>query len=139
MYYLVNKIEQGVYQADGLQNPQIPGQPMVLGVYRRLIRTALFNLHPQKAFGEFWYGTDQKKVDRRLWSADMHAFAARKVAEAPKPPYNFKITIAGWIFILLMAAVFAMVVYERVKPPAPKSAAYVAMGQALAVGDVEVS
>lgn len=136
MFFAVSKIEQAVHSNIELQNPKNTANPMKLAIYRQLTRTALFNAHSKKAYAEFWDDVEQKKIARRDWTAEMKAFADQKITEAPKPPYIFKITIIGWIFCLLMASVFVMLVYNELKPDTPKSAEYVAMEQAPEVGDV---
>ncbi|MFC6098831.1 hypothetical protein [Olivibacter domesticus] len=136
MFFLINKIEQGAHHADGLQNPKTPNNPMVLGVYRTLMRTAICSVYSKKAYGEFWDDVARKKISRRYWTSEMKTFATHKVAEAPKPPFIFKLTIVGWIFILLIIAFFGYLTYESVKPPLPKPAEYVAMDQAPAEGDI---
>jgi len=136
MFFVINKIEQGAHRNDQLQNPKNSGNPMVLGVYRQLTRTALFSVHSKKAFGEFWDESTHKKIARRFWTSEMKAFANQKIAEAPKPPYIFKLTVVGWLFCLLMLTVMGMIVYQEMKPPTPKSAEYAAMEKAPVAGDV---
>jgi len=135
MFFVISKIEQGTYQNDKLKNPK-NGNPIVLLVLRQLTRTALFNVHSKKAFGEFWDESTQKKIARRIWTPEMKAFAQQKITETAKPPYIFKLTIVGWIFCLLMLTAMGMIVYQEVKPPLPKPAEYVAMEKAPAVGDI---
>ena len=136
MFFSIRKIEQGTYYNDKLQNPKNSDNPMVLVVFRQLTRTALFSIHSKKAYGEFWDKTAQKKIARRMWTSDMKAFVQQKTTEAPKPPYIFKITVVGWLFILLTVAAIGLIIYEEVKPPAPKSIEYVAMEKAPVVGDI---
>lgn len=136
MFFVINKVEQAVHRTDGLHNPKNPSKPMVLGIYRTQSRTALFTVYSKKAYGEFWDDETQKKIANRYWTPEMKAFARQKVAEAPKPPYIFKLTIVGWIFVAIMIATMGLIVYQETKPPVPKSAEYVAMEQAPVVGDI---
>ncbi len=136
MFFVINKIEQAVHRTDGLHNPKNPSSPMVLGIYRTQSRTALFTVYSKKAFGEFWDDGEQKKIASRRWTPEMKAFAKQKVAEASKPPYIFKMTIVGWIFVALMIATMGLIVYQETKPPLPKSAEYVAMERAPVVDDI---
>lgn len=136
MFFVINKIEQTSHRTDGLQNPKNPGNPMVLSIYRTQSRTALFTVYSKKAFGEFWDDVTQKKISNRLWTSEMKAIVKQKVSEAPKPPFVFKLTIVGWIFVLLIIAFFGMLIYDSNKPPLPKSAEYVAMEKAPVIGDI---
>ena len=136
MFFVINKIEEGSHTANGIANPKFSGNPMTLVVFRQLTRTALFSVYSKKPYGEFWDIAEQKKISRRVWTPEMKTFAAQKIAETPKPPYIFKLTIIGWIFCLLMMTVMGMIVYQELKPPTPKTAEAVAMEQAPVAGDV---
>ena len=136
MFFVINKIEQAVHPTDGLDNPKNPANPMVLGIYRTQSRTALFTVYSKKAYGEFWDDQERKKITRRYWTSEMKAFARKKITGAPKPPFIFKLTIVGWIFVAIMIFTMGLIVYQEVKPPAPKSAEYVAMEQNPVVGDI---
>lgn len=136
MIFSISKIEQGTYHDDTLQNPKNIGNPMTFVVFRQFTRTALFSVHSKKAYGEFWDKITQKKIARSIWTPEMKTFAREKVAETRKPPFIFKLTIFGWLFLLLVVAFFGMVIYQEAKPPVPKSAEYVAMEKAPAVGDI---
>ncbi|MBE8715317.1 hypothetical protein [Sphingobacterium hungaricum] len=136
MFFVINKIEHAVHSNDGLHNPKNPSNPMVLGIYRTQSKTALFTVYSKKAYGEFWDEVTQKKIPRRFWIPEMKAFASQKAAEAPQPPFIFKLTVVGWIFVALMIATMGLIVYQEVKPPVPKSAIYTAMEKAPVVGDI---
>lgn len=136
MFIAIDKIEQSAHHTDKLQNPKAPGNAMVLGIYRNKIRTALYIVNTKKTYGEYWDKVENKKIPKRLWTPEMKALYKEKALEAPQPPYIFKITIIGWIFVLLMTGVFGMIVYNELKPPLPKPATYVAMEQAPVEGDV---
>lgn len=136
MFFAISKIEQAAHHTDGLQNPKNPDNPMVLGIYRTQMRTAIFTVYSKKAYGEFWDDALGKKISRRLWSPEMKVFSAQKVADAPKPPYIFKFTIIGWIFVLLVMTAFGLIAYNSMKPPVPKPAEYVAMEKAPVAGDI---
>lgn len=136
MFINFQKVEQAAHHTDGLQNPKNPGNPMALGIYRNKIGSIIYRIHTKKAYGEYWDTVENKKIARRLWTPEMKAFCEQKIAEAPKPPYFFKMTVVGWIFVLGIVAFFAYLTYDSVKPEEPKPAAFVAMEQAPAVGDV---
>ena|SRR5690606_1768261 len=112
MFFNVDKIEQEIYSVDGLQNPKDKNNPMGFGLYRTFIRTLMFRGYSKQAFGEFWDDATGKLIPRRLWTTAMKAFAREKVAGVSKPPFVFKMTIAGWIFVVLIIVLFAFLVYE---------------------------
>ncbi|MFD2966505.1 hypothetical protein [Sphingobacterium bambusae] len=136
MFFLVDKIEQATYYTDGLHHPAGHDAVMSLHVFRTCMRSALFTVHAKKAYGEFWDQQTQKRIGRRSWTKEMRIFHDQKVKEAPKPPFTFRLTVVGWIFVLLVVATFGMIGYNAMKPPLPKSALSVAMEAKPAVGDI---
>ncbi len=136
MFFLFSKIEQEAHYTEGLENPRNSSNPMVFGIYRTRSRTAFFTVYSKKAFGEFWDDTARKKIPTRLWTAEMKTFAKQKITTAPQPPFIFKFTFIGWIFVFLIFGLFGYIIYDSVKPSLPESAEYVAMKQAPAEGDI---
>ncbi|RZF60206.1 hypothetical protein [Sphingobacterium corticibacterium] len=136
MFIAIDKIEQSAHHTDKLQNPKALGNAMVLSIYRNKIRTALYIVNTKKTYGEYWDKVENKKIPKRLWTPEMKALYKEKALEAPMPPYIFKITIIGWIFVLLMTGVFGMIVYNELKSPLPKSEEYLAMEKAPVEGDI---
>ena len=135
MFFLISKIEQAVHDTQGLENPKKADNPMVLGIYRTRSRTAFFTVYSKKAFGEFWDRKERKKIPNRLWTPEMSAFLKQKTATAPQPPFIFKFTLTGWIFVFFIFGLFGYIIYDSVKPSLPEPAEYVAMKQAPAEGD----
>lgn len=136
MFLRITKMELAAQAAEGLRNPRNPNNPMVLGIYRNEMRTIIYTVNVKKAAGEFWDDVEGKKISRRHWTPEMKAFEKQKVEEAPKPPFTFKMTFVGWLFVLFVIGFFGYLVYDSVKPPLPKSEKTVAMEQGPAVGDI---
>ena len=136
MFFSISKLEEGTFHANQLQNPQNKQNPMVLGIYRTQARTAFFTIHSKKVVAEFWDDVTQKKIPAKLWSSEMKAFAQQKISITPKPSFIFKFTIVGWIFVAAIVAFFGYLVYDSIKPDAPKPATYISMEQAPQVGDI---
>jgi len=136
MFFTIQKIEQAAHHTDQLQNPKNPGNPMVLGIYRNKVSTIVYTVYTKKTFGEYWDKVENKKISKRLWTPEMKEFYQQKALEAPKPPFIYKITIVGWLFLLFFIGLFGYLIYDSVKPPLPKSAEYVAMETAPAEGDI---
>ncbi|MEI2271735.1 hypothetical protein OHD16_06235 [Sphingobacterium sp. ML3W] len=109
---------------------------MDLVFLRTEMRMAVCTVHSRKAAGEFRDVNTGKVIRRRLWTPEMKAFYQSKTNEVPSPPFVFKLTIVGWIFTVLIIAFFAMLTYDVVKPPLPKSAVSLAMEQKPSVGDI---
>lgn len=136
MFFLVQQIEEAMYSADGLQNPKNPGNAMALGIYRTHFKTAIVKSQSKKPAGIYWDTVLNKRIANRHWTPEMKAFAQQKVSEMPKPTYFMKLTMVGWIFMVLIIAFFGYLFYDSQKPPLPKSATSIAMEQKPAVGDV---
>ncbi|SFS71433.1 hypothetical protein [Sphingobacterium wenxiniae] len=135
MFLSIQKIEQTVHHIDSLQNPQNPHNAMVLGIYRNKVNSIVYSVYTKKTYGEYWDTVDNKKIPKRLWTPEMKAYYEQKAKEAPKPPYIYKITVVGWLFVLSAIALFGYLIYDSVKPPLPKSETYVAMEQVPSEGD----
>lgn len=136
MFISISKIEQAVHHIDSLQNPKNPNNPMLLGIYRQRSRTVLFTVYTKKAFAEYWDQVEQKRIPSRLWTPEMKRMAKQQVIDTAQAPFIFKLTIVGWLFMLIMVAALGLAVYEGVKPPVPKSAEYVSMEQPPLEGDI---
>lgn len=136
MFFSISKIEQAAHHADELHNPQTAGNPMVIGVYRNLARTAFFEVYSKKAYAEFWDDILRKKIPNSYWTAEMKALALQKIAIAPKPPFIFKVSIVGWLFVLLIGVFVGWLIYDSVKAPVPMTAGYTAMEQTPELGDL---
>lgn len=136
MFFLVQQIEEAMYSADGLQNPKNPGNAMALGIYRTHFKTAIVKSQSKKPAGIYWDTVLNKRIANRHWTPEMKAFAQQKVSEMPKPTYFMKLTLVGWLVMMLVIAFFGYLFYDSQKPPLPKSATSIAMEQQPAVGDI---
>lgn len=136
MFFSISRLEEGAFHANELQNPQNKENPMVLGIYRTQSRTAFFTVRSKKVVAEFWDDVTRKKIPTKLWSSEMKAFAQQKINSTPKPSFIFKFTIVGWLFVAAIVCFFGYLVYDSIKPDAPKPATYISMEQAPQVGDI---
>ncbi|QEC51906.1 hypothetical protein EDD80_11553 [Anseongella ginsenosidimutans] len=136
MFFSIRQHQIAAHETEGLENPKNPGNKMELVLFRTKGRTLFHTSHTKQAFGEYWDVAEGKKISKRLWTSRMKAYCAQKAKEAPKPPFFFKITIAGWIFLLACFAVLGFIVYDENKPPLPKSEDVAAKEQPLAEGDI---
>lgn len=136
MFFSISQVEQAAHYANELKNPQNINNVMTLGIYRTKMRMVIGTVYSKKAFADFWDDVEKKKIARKLWTPEMKNLAERKIAEAPKAPFIFKLSIFGWIFLAGVIALFGMLIYESVKPAPEKPAEVVAMQQMPQVGDV---
>lgn len=136
MFIRVSTIPQAAHPADGLQNPKNPGHPMALRLYRTHSAMAIVSVYSKKVFSEYWDDTENKKIPNRLWTTEMKAFAAQKMAEVPKAPYFIKITVLGWIFVLLIVASIGYSGYKSLNPKTVASSGYAAMVAPPVAGDI---
>lgn len=136
MFFVISRVRQASYAAQGLQNPENPSHPMTLVVYHTLMRAAVCSVYSKKAFCEFRDEADGKTISRNLWTAEMKAYSRQKSTEVPKPPFIFKLTIAGWIGILLVVAFFGLMAYDGMKPPRARLEKTVSMERVPGIGDI---
>ncbi|MGS2738199.1 hypothetical protein [Sinomicrobium sp. M5D2P17] len=136
MFISIRKIEVATHRTDELKNPGNPGNEMQLSIFRTVGRTFFYTSYAKKASGEYWDVVEGKKIPKRLWTSEMKAYCTKKAKEAPRPPFIFKITIFGWIWLVACFATLGYIIYEANKPPLPKSEDVIAMEQPLEAGDL---
>ena len=118
MFISVRRTAVATHKTAKLANPETPGNDMELSILRTEGRTFFHTSYTKQAFGEYWDVVEGKKIHRKLWTPEMKAYYAKKVKEAPKPPFFFKITIAGWLFLLLAFGTLGYFVYDGLQAPA---------------------
>lgn len=136
MFFTIEKIELAALPAEELHNPQTPGNAMTLGIFRTKSRMAFYTVYSKKAYAEYWDHVTGKKIVKRRWTPEMKSMAERQVAQAPKAPFIFKLTVVGWLFVLLVIGFFAYLAYDSVKPARPKSESTLAMEKPPIAGDI---
>jgi len=136
MFFSIQQNHLSTFKTDGLENPKNPGNDMELALFRTEGRTFFHTSHSKQAFGEYWDVVQGKKIPKRFWTAEMKAYYTQKAQEAPKPPFFFKITPIGWIFLLASVGFLGYLIYDGNKAPLPKSEVVIAMEQSLAEGDI---
>ena len=123
MFINVQRIEEGSFAADHLQNPVNPNNLMVLGIYRNYIGTAFTKGYSKKAAPIYWDTVTGKTISRRKWTSDMISYANKCLGEVRPAPYKFKLTVIGYIFLLGIIGLFGYLIYDSVKPSVNSSAA----------------
>lgn len=118
MFFSIRQNQVATHKTEGLENPKNPGNEMELAIFRTEGRTFFHTSHTKQAFGEYWDVIQGKKIPKRLWTSEMKAYCTTKTQEAPKPPFFFKITIVGWLFLLFAFGTLAYLVYNGIKAPA---------------------
>ncbi|MGN0003445.1 MAG: hypothetical protein ACI35V_08425 [Sphingobacterium composti] len=136
MFLSLSKIDVGTYQDTRLINPINPNNPLVLTFYRTKSHAAFFTVYSKQVEPVFWDGVTQKRISRGKWSQKMHAFVKRNINDVQKPPFIFKFTIVGWIFVLALIGFFSYLTYNGLKPAGPKSERFVAMHKNPVAGDI---
>jgi len=135
MFFSLQQYEAARFAASQLQNPQSADREMTLVFVRTKMRMAVCTVNSKKAAGEFRDLNTGQVIPTRLWTTEMKTFYQTKSSQVPNPPFVFKMTILGWIAVLLIVGFLGMLIYDGAKPPLPKSAEAVAMEQPPAVGD----
>ena len=79
---------------------------MRLDVCRTLMRGAVFSVYSAKAFVEFYDEATRRLIPKKKWSEEMKAAAANQIASAEKPPFIFKVTKLGWVFLAAIVVLF---------------------------------
>lgn len=136
MFFSIRQNQVAAHKTEGLENPENPGNDMELAIFRTEGRSFFHTSHTKQAFGEYWDVTEGKKISKKHWTPEMKACCAQKTKEAPGPPFFFKITAVGWLFLLACFGFLGYLIYDWNKAPLPKSEDVIAMEQPLAEGDI---
>ncbi len=118
MFFSIRQNQVATHTTEGLENPKNPGNDMELVLFRTEGRSFFHTSHTKQAFGEYWDVVQGKKIPKRLWTPEMKAYCTTKAHKAPKPPFFFKITIVGWLFLLLAFGMIGYLVYDGIQAPA---------------------
>lgn len=137
MFISVQRVEEASFSADHLQNPVNPNNLMVLGFYRNYMGTAFTQSYNKKAAPIYWDTVTGKTISRRKWTAEMKSYAEKCATEVPPAPFNFKLTVVGYIFIVAIIAFFAYLTYDSLKPPAnPDAIGPTVLMEKMMAGDI---
>ncbi|SJN46944.1 hypothetical protein FM107_15080 [Sphingobacterium sp. JB170] len=117
MFFSIRQNQIATHKTEGLENPNKTGNAMELVLFRTEGRSFFHTSHTKQAFGEYWDVVQGKEIPKRLWTTEMKANCTTKVKEAPSPPFFFKVTIVGWLFLLLAFGIIGSLVYEGIQAP----------------------
>lgn len=108
----IRQIEAGV-----LENPVNAGSGMTLNLYQRETRTAFWGVRNKKVNPEFLDAETGKAVSKSKWTDNMKAFAQSEIEKMPPQKGGVKITIVGWLFLLLAFGTLGYLIYDGMKAP----------------------
>ncbi|SEG63765.1 hypothetical protein [Sphingobacterium lactis] len=122
MFFTVSRHSEASFFADHLENPQNPGNPMVLDFQRTYSATAFFKTI-SKDFAVLYIDTvTNKPISKKKWTNEMRAFAEENKNQVPAAPYKIKTTIVGYIMMLFVVGLLGYLLYEEFKPNPQESA-----------------
>lgn len=122
MWFRISDIIIARIKAAHLQHPEKAEGSMILELFQRESRSALHVYTAKKVFPQYRDTASGKRIPRREWTAGMREFAQDAIQDLPPRQTLRRITVFGWLFILLAAASISYAVYETLSLPAQKQA-----------------
>ena len=103
--------------ASHLENSINPGTPIMLDLFQRETRTAFWTVKNKKVLSQFLESTTGKIVPKSKWTDKMKDFAQSETEKLLPQKGSIKITIVGWLFLLLAFGTLGYLVYEGMQAP----------------------
>ncbi|QDH79611.1 hypothetical protein FKX85_11405 [Echinicola soli] len=124
MWIRIEEISIRQIDANHLENPKSAGGPMVLNLFQREGRTVFSITRNKKVYPQYLETPASNRaahgirIPNRKWTNEMKAFAQQELGKIPPQKGIFKITIVGWLFLLLAFGTLGYLVYEGIQAPA---------------------
>ncbi|MEC3879222.1 hypothetical protein [Parapedobacter sp. 10938] len=112
MWIRITDISVRQVDAAHLNDPGSPGSTMVLNLFQRESRTALFVNTTKKVYPQYLDVPSGKVISKRRWTDQMSAFAKEEQEKLPLQKGGFRLTVFGWIFFLGAFALLGYLVYD---------------------------
>lgn len=103
--------------ANHIENPKNPGNPMLLDLAERESRTAFYVVKVKKAIPRYFETTAETQIPKRKWTNEMKAFAQQEVEKMPINTKRIKITIFGWILLIVSFSFLGYLIYQGSQEP----------------------
>lgn len=110
----------GIHQvnADQLENPINSGRSMVLDLFQREARTVFYISRNKKVLSQYIEKPSGVRIPKRKWTSNMQAFAQEEIRKIPAKKSIFKVTILGWLFLLIAFGILGYLAYKGIQAPA---------------------
>jgi len=138
MWIKITKIAINRVNATHLENPGNTGNSMELLLFQQESSTAFFIVRNKGVLAEFSDITTGRPIAKRKWTPEMHGFVQQELNKLPLQQGLFKITIVGWLLLLLAIGLLGYLAYQGLQEPGKKDAYEQKMTakSAIAVGDI---
>jgi len=138
MWIKITKIIINKVDAIHLDNPRNSENPMELILFQQEASTAFFISRNKKVLAEYYEKLTSRPIAKRKWNPEMHRFVQQELSKLPVHKGLFKITIIGWLFLLLAFGLLGYLAYEGLQEPIKREAYEQKMTEksAVAVGDI---
>lgn len=122
MWIRIQDISVQQLDASHLKHPTTGDGPMVLNLFQREARTAFFVSRNKRTYSQYITHGKGSVVPRRKWTDEMKSFAHQELGKLPAQKGEFRVTIIGWLFLLLAFGVLGYITYDGLQAPARKKA-----------------
>lgn len=117
MWISITDITIKQLDANHLTNPNDPDNQMILNLFQREGRSAFWVTQNKKVYSQYLVAETGKVIPKSKWTDQMKSFAQKELNNLPPQKGRFKITIAGWIFLLVAIGILGFLMKQAVQAP----------------------
>ena len=120
MWISITDISVKQVDASHLRSPVGPDNQMILNLFQREGRSAFWVTQNKRVYPRYLDAATGKIISKSKWTDQMQSFAQRELANLPPQKGRFKITVVGWIFLLLVIGTLGFIIKQEFQAPAKK-------------------
>lgn len=136
MFFYTDHEEKAHISATELQNPIVPGHAMTLILFGKKVTTILYSVWANKPVGEFYDAVTRLRISRKNWTPEMRIFYKTEIRKAEKVKGGFKLRFMGYIFILLVCAFFATMIFGKLSAAGKENVVADNLNERVRAGDL---
>lgn len=121
MWIKLSELTVQQIKADQLKSPANPDSPLELYLFQRESSTAFFVSRNKKVLAKYIEKSSRVQIPKRKWTKHMQSFAEQSINNVPNQKSVFKITILGWLLLLVATALLGYIAYKEIQAPAKKA------------------
>lgn len=120
MWISITDLSVKQVDASHLRSPLGQDNEMTLNLFQREGRSAFWVTQNKRVYPQYLDSSTGRVISKSKWTDQMQSFAQKELDNLPPQKSLFKITIAGWIFLLFAIGILGFIMKEAVQAPAKK-------------------